>query len=141
MLYLAADIETCLFERFGDTAYDGHRALARMLWEAHSVSQVRVPEIQVCDLTKVRTLSAMMADLSALMHHELSTPQEWGLAIQGHPAHFQAIKFRSRFNGNTCLAVFQRDGLESKLSEKSLDTLMNNSSAVQWLDTHRVSLY
>jgi hypothetical protein len=100
-----------------------------------------VPELQVCDLTSARTLSAAMADLSALMHNVISAPQDWGLAIQRHPANFQAILFRSRFNGNACLALFQRDGLERRLQEKVLDTLINNDAAVDWLDKHKVSLY
>jgi hypothetical protein len=141
LLYLGVDTDTCLFERFGDTAYDGNRAIPQTLWEAHSVSIVQVPEIHVCDLTNAKTLSAMMADLSALMHNALSAPQDWGSAIQKHPANFQAIKFRSRFNGKACLALFQRDGFEKRLQEKVLNTLTNNDAAVDWLDKYKVSLF
>jgi hypothetical protein len=102
---------------------------------------VQVPEVHICDLTNARTLSAMMADLSALMHYDISGPQEWGLAIQKHPANFQAIKFRSRFNGKACLALFQRDGLEKRLREKGLDRLTNNDGAVDWIEKHKISLY
>ncbi len=140
-LYLGVDVDTCLFERFGDTAYDGNRAIPQALWGAHSVSSVQVPEIHICDLTGAKTLSAMMADLSALMHNDLSSPEDWGWAIQKHPANFQAIKFRSRFNGKACLALFQRGGVEKRLQEKVVSTLMNDDAAVDWLDKHKVGLY
>jgi len=138
---LGMDIDTCLFERFGETAYDDNKAISRRLWQAHSVSVMMVPEIVVCDLTHAKTLSAMMADLSALMHNDISVPQQWGLAIQNHPANFQAIKFRSRFNGKACLALFQREGIEKRLRQKILGTLPNNDASVDWLDKHKVSLY
>jgi hypothetical protein len=140
-LYLAADIETCLFERFGDKTYNEQKTIAQSLWEAHSVSTVQVPEIRLCDLTNAKTLSAMMVDLSALMHTDVSTPQTWGRAIQAHPANFQAIKFKSRFNGKACLALFGRAGMEEQLKGTLLGTLSKNETAVNWLAKHRVSLY
>jgi len=140
-LYLAVDIDTCLFERFGDKAYDQQKAIAQSLWQAHSVSAIRVPAAYVCDLTRATTLSALMVDLSALMHNDVATPQQWGLAIQRHPANYQAIKFKSRFNGKACLALFQRDGMETRLQETPLGALSNNDEAVDWLDKHKVSLY
>ena len=140
-LYLAADIDTCLFERFGDKAYDQQKAIAQSLLQAHSVSAIRVPAAYVCYLTRATTLSALMVDLSALMHNDVATPQQWGLAIQRHPANYQAIKFKSRFNGKACLALFQRDGMETRLQETPLGTLSNDDEAVDWLDKHKVSLY
>jgi len=140
-LYLAVDIATCLFERFGDKAYDQQKAVAQSLWSAHSISAIRVPDLHVCDLSNARTLSAMMVDLSSLMHNDVTTPQEWGLAIQQHPNGFQAIKFRSRFNGKACLALFQRDGLERRLRASQLGALSNNDMAADWLDKHKVSFY
>ncbi len=141
LLYLGVDVDTCLFERFGDLAYDNQNAIPQSLWAAHSASLVQVPEIHSCDLTNAKTLSALMVDLSALMHNEVSTPQEWGLAVQSHPGNFQAIKFKSRFNGKACLALFQRDGIETRLKESALDTLPNNDTALDWLAKHKVSLY
>src|SRR5436305_4162037 len=58
-LYLACDTATCLFERFGDQMYDRALAVAFSLWQAHSVTAVRVPAIHICDLTNARTLSAL----------------------------------------------------------------------------------
>jgi hypothetical protein len=140
-LYLAADVDTCLFERFGDLAYDRQRTVPQTLWASHSASRVLVPEVRVCDLTNAKTLSALMVDLSALMHIEVAIPQEWGLALQKHPSSFQGIKFKSRFNSRVCLALFQRDGIEGRLEESRLDTLSDHDAAVDWLAKHRVSLY
>ena len=140
-LYLAVDMDTCLFERFGDKAYAGQNAIPQSLWAAHRVSSIQAPELRVCDLTHARTLSALRVDLSALMHNDLATPQEWGLALQRHPAGFQGITFKSRFNGKACLAVFQRDGVETRLRETPLDLLPDNDAAVDWLDKYKVSLY
>jgi hypothetical protein len=139
-LYLAGDIHTGLFERFGDAAYDEKLAVPQSLWQAHSISSVQVPVLQVCDLTNARTLSAIMADLSALMHQDLACPQAWGLAIQKHPGNFQGIRFKSRFNGRPCLAIFQRDA-KLRLRETLVDTLSNLDAAADWLDEHKVSLY
>jgi hypothetical protein len=141
ILYLAADIQTCLFERFGDKAYDNQNAISQSLWSAHCVSTIWVPKIHVCDLTNSRTLTSLRVDLSALMHTAIAAPQEWGLAIQRHPANFRAVKFKSRFNGNACLALFQRDGIETRLREKQLSRLDDDEMPVDWLDKHQISLY
>jgi hypothetical protein len=140
-LYLAADIHTCLFERFGDQTYANHMAIAESIWNAHSLSRVQVPLLNVCDLTSSKTLSSLKVDLSTLMHHDLALPQEWGLALQRHPAGFQGIQFRSRLNGKRCLVLFKREGLEKRLRDTILDTLPNQQDAVDWLDKHEVSLF
>lgn len=141
LLYLGVDIHTCLFERFGDKAYDNQNAISQSLWNAHFVSTVQVPEIQVCDLTNARTLATLRVDLSALLHTAIAAPQEWGLAIQRHPANFQGVKYRSRFNGSVCMALFQRDGIETRLRAKQLGHLADDDAAVDWLDKHQISLY
>ena|SRR5882672_4421556 len=140
-LYLAMDTATCLFERFGDGMYDRKLAIPRSVWEAHSVSSFEVPHFHVCDLTNARTLSALMVDLSALMNNQLKTPQEWGLAVQNHPANFQGIKFQSRFNHKSCLALFGRDDVEDRIKATLIGSLSSNDSAGDWLHDHRVSLY
>jgi len=139
--YLAGDIATGLFERFGDVAYDKKRVVPQSLWEAHGISWVEVPTLQICDLANPKTLSVIMADLSALMHQDLACPQAWGLAIQKHPANFQGIRFKSRFNGKPCLAIFARDALKAQLREGLLGSLSKVDAAVDWLDKYRVSLY
>jgi hypothetical protein len=121
--------------------YDRALALAFSLWQAHSITAIRVPAIHVCDLTNAKTLSALRVDLSALMHNDIKTPQQWGLAIQRHPANFQGIKFKSRFNGKMCLALFKRDNLEKSLKDRSGESLLDSEEAADWLHKHKVSLY
>jgi len=140
-LYLGCDTATCLFERFGDEMYDGGLAVAFSLWQTHSVSAIHVPAIHLCDLTNAKTLSALRVDLSALMHNDLKIPQLWGLAIQQHPANFQAIKFKSRFNGKMCLALFNRDNLAKRLKDSAIVSLLNSGDAADWLHKHKVSFY
>ena len=140
-LYLGVDVDTCLFERFGDLAYDNQRAIPKTVWDANSLSIIRVPEVHVCDLTNSKTLSSLMVDLSALMHTDMAAPQAWGRAIQEHPANFRGIKFKSRFNGKACLALFKRDGMENHLRESLIDTLPKTRAAADWLDKHKVSLF
>lgn len=140
-LYLGVDVETCLFERFGDTAYKSQKTIAGSLWNAHSLSLVRVEEVLVCDVTNAKTLSALSVDLSALMHTDLQAPQAWGLALQQHPANFQGIKYRSRFNARACLALFKRDGIETRLPAKRMCAVSKNDTATDWLDKHKISLF
>jgi hypothetical protein len=115
--------------------------VAFSLWQAHSITALRIPAIHICDLTNSKTLSALRADISALMHYDLSIPQQWGLAIQRHPANFQGIKFKSRFNGKICLALFARDNIEKKPKETSSETLLDSDQAADWLHGHKVRLY
>jgi len=121
--------------------YDGGLAVAFSLWQTHSVSAIHVPAILLCDLTNAKTLSALRVDLSALMHNDLKIPQLWGLAIQQHPANFQAIKFKSRFNGKMCLALFNRDNLAKRLKDSAIVSLLNSGDAADWLHKHKVSFY
>ena len=141
LLYLAVDVDTCLFERFGDEAYDRQKSLANSLWDTCVVSTIQVPETHVWDLTKPQTLSALMVDLTALTNEQLAIPHQWGLAIQRHPANFQGIKFKSRFNDRACLALFGRDGIEKFQSETRLGPLSTHDAAAVWLDKHKVRLY
>ena len=140
-LYLGADPATCFFERFGDILYDHKLAIANALWRAHGISAMDVPPLPVCDLTNARTLSALNVDLAALMSNRLSIPQEWGCAIQTHPANFRGIKFKSHFNNGFCLAIICRDEIEKRIKEKFIDALPANDAAADWLHDHRVSLY
>jgi hypothetical protein len=139
-LYLGSDMPTCLWERFGDVLYDGCHTVSRQLWADTVISEIRVPELKVCDLTNDRTRSAMMVDMTALMSHELSVPQAWSLVLQRHPAGFQALKYSSRFNERPCLALFGAGNLPGRLVEKRLGPLSGLDPAAEWLEAHQVCL-
>src|SRR5215472_6500144 len=105
ILYIAIDVETCLMERFGDYIYDNARHLPQTIWDSTVISTIKVPGLNLCDLSKAATRSALSVDLASLMSPDLSIPQQWGLEIQNHPSEVPAIKYRSRFTDEPCLAI------------------------------------
>jgi hypothetical protein len=141
LLYLGASIQTCLWEVFGDDVFQGERAIASGKWQGCCVSQIIVPELtKVCAVSLEKTRDAMSVDKASLLAADLSLPQAWGLAIQGHPAGFEAIKYTSRFLDQPCLALFDRGGLPSRLEVKMLGTLSDLDAAVTWLDERDAAL-
>jgi hypothetical protein len=140
ILYVAMDPETCLWEVFGDAVFDHGHALPKTQWDDLMMSRIDVPHLLVCDLSKTKTRSALTVDLAALMTHDLSIPQAWGLAIQKHPANVLAIKFKSRFTGSACLALFDRGGIRHQLRETPLGPLSQSDVALSWLTKHQVTL-
>jgi RES domain len=139
-LYVAIDPQTCLWERFGDLMFDGGHALPRTQWEDTSVSAIDVPPLHLCDLANTNTRGALTVDLTALMNDDISVPQQWGLAIQNHPSQVPAIKFKSRFTGSACLALFEKGALPKQLIETSLGPLSGYEPALSWLAKSKISL-
>jgi hypothetical protein len=140
ILYVAIDPETCLWEIFGDAVFNEGHALPTTQWTDLVTSMIHVPDLQVCDLSKTTTRGALTVDLTALMNDDLSVPQEWGLAIQRHPSQVAAIKFKSRFTGSACLAIFDREGIRQQLRQVSLGFLSQFDPALTWLTKHKVRL-
>ena len=95
---------------------DNLHVVPRSLWVGASVSEIQVPELKICDFDqRPRTRAVLMVDLTALMSHELAVPQAWGLAIQQHPAGFDAIRFLSRWDPQwPRLALFNKANLKLK---------------------------
>src|SRR6266478_3086791 len=130
LLYVGATIQTCLWEVFGDDVFQGKRAISSGKWRSSCLSQIVVPELKVCAVSLERTRDAMSVDRASLFAADLSIPQAWGLAVQEHPAAFEAIKYSSRFLAQPCLALFDRGGLESKLQMRELGALTSLDAAV-----------
>jgi hypothetical protein len=82
----------------------------------------------------------MGVDKSSLLDDDLSIPQEWGLALQKHPAGFEAIKYSSRFVDQPCLALLDRGSMKSQLKVKLLGGLENLAAAVDWLHERKAAL-
>jgi hypothetical protein len=82
----------------------------------------------------------MSVDKASILAADLTIPQAWGLAVQRHPAGFEAIKYTSRFLDQPCLALFDRGGLQSKLRVKALGALNKLDAAVDWLDERKAAL-
>ena len=140
LLYVGATIQACLWEVFGDDIFQGQRSVSLAKWSGYCVSQIVVPELKVCAVNLERTRDAMSVDKASLMATDFSVPQEWGLAVQQHPAAFEAIKYSSRFLDQPCLALFDRGGLQAKLQVKALGPLNLLEAAVDWLDERKAAL-
>ena len=140
LLYLGGTIQTSLWEVFGDDVFQEQRAIAAGKWSGSCLSQIVVPELKVCAVSLERTRDAMSVDKTSLMSAELDLPQAWGLAVQEHPADFEAIKYASRFLDQPCLALFDRVGVQSKLRVKALGTLSNLDAAADWLEERKAAL-
>jgi hypothetical protein len=140
VLYLAESPATCLWERFGDDVLNPDARVSLALWITRALSQVQVPDLRLCDLTDDRTRSRAKVDVSALIHPDLSIPQAWGLAIQRHPAGFDGLRYRSRFNQEPCVALFGRQSVVSRLGEARVADLVDAPEAEEFLSRHQVAL-
>jgi hypothetical protein len=140
ILYVAMDAETCFWERFGDALFDHGYAIPETHWDDAIISTIDVPPLHLCDLSKTATRSALTVDLTALMNDDLTVPQQWGLQIQQHPNNVSAIKFKSRFTGTACLAIFDRAGIRGQLKESALGALTEFGPALDWLTRNEVTL-
>jgi hypothetical protein len=137
---VAATLQTSLWEVFGDEILAGKRVISEGKWRGSSISRISVPEIQVCALNNARTREAMRVDKASLMASDLAVPQAWGLAVQRHPAGFQAIKYSSRFVDQACLALFDRAGLHAQLKVTHLGALTSLDAAMDWLHERKAAL-
>jgi hypothetical protein len=140
LLYVGPNIPTCLWEVFGDDLFQGDCTVAFSKWTGRCVSRIAVPELKVCAVSTERTREAMAVDKSSLLADDLGIPQQWGLALQEHPAGFEAVKYTSRFVDQPCLALFDRGGLKSKLKVELLGDLENLDAAVNWLHARKAAL-
>jgi len=140
VLYLGSDPATCLWERFGDVMFDGSHTIPRNQWAGSVLTEIRVPELSVCDLADARVRAAITVDTSALTSNDFSVTHAWGLAIQRHPAGFQAIKYVSRFIRRPCLALFDRDKLKAHLKATRVGNLAQLDVTTDWLARYKVSL-
>ncbi|MGA2864439.1 MAG: RES domain-containing protein [Verrucomicrobiota bacterium] len=140
LLYMGATMQTCLWEVFGDEVFLEKRTIAKSKWEQRSISQITVPELKVCAVSLAPTRDAMGVDKASLLAADLAIPQAWGLAVQRHPAAFQAIKYTSRFIDQACLALFDRGGLQARLRVTHLGALNDLDAAVDWLHERQAAL-
>ena len=91
LLYVGSSLSACLWEYFGDEVFDGERVISAGKWNGCSLSQIRVPQLKTCAISLAATRSAMGVDKASLLAADISIPQAWGLAVQQHPASFEAL--------------------------------------------------
>jgi hypothetical protein len=140
LLYLGEDFFTCLWERFGDDILSPGSMVSFRLWATRSISRLMLPSLKICDLTDEQTRTRAGVDLSALTSSDLSVPQDWGLAIQQHPAGFHGLRYFSRFSGKPCIALFDRPGLTMGLRTSRVGDLLDYPDAELFLTQHQIAL-
>src|SRR5205823_14949915 len=101
---------------------------------------VRVPVHNVSVLADAEFLSAITVDMSAFASNDFVVTHSWALAIQRHPAGFQAIKYVSLFIRHPCLALFDRDNLKARLKATRVGNLAQLDVTTDWLARYKVSL-
>lgn len=139
-LYAASTLSASLWEYFGDDVFLGRHVISAGKWNGCSLSHITIPSVKTCAVSLEPTRNAMGVDKASLHTADLGIPQAWGLAVQQHPAAFEAIKYSSRFIDQPCLALFDRGGITTRLQETLLGELKELDAAVDWLDEHEVAL-
>ncbi len=138
---MAEDLETCLWECFGDAILDRKSEISGVLWRSKMVSRIEsVSPLKLCDLTNLYARRTLSLDLSAMKHTELSVPQAWGLAIQTHPDAVDGIRYFSRFTDHPCVVVFEHPSLVGKLRETPLSLLAELDAADDFLAANSIAL-
>lgn len=138
MMYGGEDLETCLWECFGDAVIDPGSMIARTVWDERRVSRIRPARtLRLVDLTELATRRVVGVDLSALKHPDLEVPQAWGRALAGHPAGADGIRFPSRFTGRPCVAWFERSAVGEI---EVVGRLTKLEEAEAFLDTNEIAL-
>lgn len=141
LMYLAEDLETCLWECFGDAILDPGARIPLLKWSKSQTSGIGLNQsLPVCDLTDLGTRRQLGLDLSALNHPDLAVPQAWGLAIQKHPASVGGFFFPSRFTGRRCLVLFDRPAIAMALSSTPGKTLPEIADAVEFINRNEIKL-
>ncbi|HTV41567.1 MAG TPA: RES family NAD+ phosphorylase [Candidatus Sulfotelmatobacter sp.] len=140
LLYAGASFSVCLWEYFGDEIFAGRHVISAARWNTCSLSRISIPSLKVCALSLEATRNVMGVDKASLLAADIGIPQQWGLAVQQHPATFEGIKYSSRFVNQACLALFDRGRLTAKLQETFLGELQDLDAAVDWLDEQGAAL-
>ena len=67
VLYLGVDVETCVFELFGDEMIKGCSRIRACRWMNARIARITVPDLKCCDLTNPNTLAAAGVDFASLL--------------------------------------------------------------------------
>lgn len=141
LMYLAEDLESCLWECFGDSILDPGTALPHSIWMSRKLSEIKaITQLRICDLTETKTRSALKVDLSALKHTNLNIPQAWGLAIMNHPEVVDGFQFTSRFTNRRCTVLFGDARIASILKSKPLGNLIDLDEGAAFLEENEIAL-
>jgi hypothetical protein len=138
VLCVGENLQTVLFELFGDEMIKDDHRIRTYRWTSYQVSSLQLPQVSVCDFSDPHTLAALGVDLASLMAADLQVPQAWALAIMNHSANVDGIHYQSRFTPGHCLALFDRRNIT--IQTTPLGPLSNLPEANDFLDEFEFSL-
>jgi len=140
-MYFAEDLETCLWECFGDPILDPGAEISHVKWFHSQASEIGLNRpLLVCDLTDMATRRHLGLDISALNHADLAVPQAWGLALQTHRDNIDGFFFPSRFTGKRCIVLFDRPSVVAKLTSKPEEYLPKIDGACEFISKNHINL-
>jgi hypothetical protein len=137
VLYAGEEINTALYEVFGDEMLEKDCRIRLGKWRSNKVSALAVPEVTVCDLSDEQVRTAIRVEKATLLSTDFEITQAWALAIMTHPAAVDGIQYESRFHGK-CLALFDRR--ELMIPTHLLGELIDLREAEAFLDKYQVAL-
>lgn len=137
VLYAAEDINTALYEVFGDEMLEKDCRIRLVKWRSNKISELAVPAVTVCDFSDEEVRTAIRVEKATLLSADFQVTQAWALAIMTHPAGVDGIQYESRFHGK-CLALFDRR--ELMIPTHLLGELINLREAEAFLDRYKVAL-
>lgn len=140
VLYAGENLQTALFELFGDEMFQDDHRIRTWKWMSYQVSSLQLPQVFVCDLCDPHTVVALGVDIASLMAADLKVPQAWALAIMNHSANVDGIQYQSRFPAGNCLALFDRQNIKSTIQTTSLGPLSSLQEANDFLDEFEIAL-
>jgi hypothetical protein len=141
LLYLGDDLETGLWESFGDAILNPGCVIARSLWMTRQVSKIHTTtKLRLCDLTDLKTRTSLKVDLSALNHTDLNIPQAWGLAIMNHLDAVDGFYYASRFTGMRCAVLFGDKRLSLALKSEPSGALIDFEESARFLEENEIAL-
>jgi hypothetical protein len=136
--YAAEDLQTALFEVFGDEMLEKDCRIRGWRWMNYRISEIHLPPVSVCDLSEEQTRTVLGVDLASLLSPELEIPQEWALAVMNHRGKVDGIQYQSRFTSRKCLALFDRRNIGAQIRAKLLGELSGLPEANKFLDDYKV---
>lgn len=137
VLYAAKDIETALFEVFGDEMFENDHRIRAFRWITYSVSELTLPKTRVCNLASRDLRTALNVELGTLMGQEFDATHAWALAIMAHPSEAHGIVYRSRFTLRNCVALFDRGSTAALVEEELTGSLDLLPEANEFLDKYQ----
>ena len=136
VLYAARDIETALFEVFGDEMFENDHRIRAFRWMTYSVSKLTLPKTRVCNLASRHVRASLNVELGTLMGQEFDATHAWALAVMAHPSEAHGIVYRSRFTLRNCVALFDRGSTAALIEEELIEALDSLPEANEFLDKY-----